>query len=158
MKISNCIKCFIPLILLSSCATIMHGTRQTVGISSKPSNAEVWIDNKYVGHSPTIVELTRKDNHIVKIELQGYQPYEVTLTRELSGWVAGNLVFGGLIGLAVDGISGGLYQLTPSQVQAEIIKSDIASSNNSEGLYIAAVMLPDPSWKKIGNLAFSKNQ
>ncbi len=144
---------YFPLILLSSCASIMHGTRQTVGISSNPSNAEVWVDNQYIGCSPTIVELSRKDNHYVTIKLQGYQPYEVALTRGVSGWVFGNVVFGGLVGLAVDAISGGLYELTPDQIQGELRKGNesfCASSDNSSELYIAAVMVPDPSWKQIG--------
>lgn len=141
--------------LLTSCASIMHGTRQTVGISSNPSNAEVWVDNQYIGCSPTIVELTRKDNHFVTIKLTGYQPYEVTLTRGVSGWVFGNVIFGGVIGLAVDAISGGLYELTPDQVRGELREGNknlVASSDNPGELYIAAVMMPDPSWKKIGSL------
>ncbi len=142
----------LPLILLSSCASIIHGTRQSVGISSYPTNAEVWVDNKFIGRSPAIVELTRKDNHVVKIMLDGYQPYEAVLTHEISGWVFGNIVFGGLIGLAVDAISGGLYQLTPDQVQVEMHREKMASSKKSDELYIAAVMIADPTWKKIGHL------
>jgi hypothetical protein len=154
MKLSKCIRCFacFPLMLFTGCASIMHGTRQSVGVSSYPSNAEVWVDNNYIGQSPTIVKLSRKDHHFVKVQLEGYQPYEITLTREVSGWVFGNLVFGGLVGLAVDAISGGLYHLTPGQVEAEMAKGTAFTSQNSEGLYIAAVMMPDPSWKKLDNL------
>lgn len=43
--------------------------------------------------------------------MDGYLPDETTLTKKVSGWVRGNLVFGGLIGLAVDAISGGMAQL-----------------------------------------------
>lgn len=141
-----------PLFLMSSCATIMHGTNETVGISSNPTNALVYVDNKFVGNSPAIVKMSRKDSHIVRIELEGYKPYEVTLTPELSGWVFGNIVFGGFLGLAVDAITGGLYQLTPTQIQAEMSKTDIAYSKGDDDSYIAVVMKPDPSWKKVGNL------
>src|SRR6266404_2478012 len=95
---------------VSGCATIIHGTRQDVGISSTPTGASVSIDNTENGKTPLIAKLTRKDNHIVKIELAGYQTFEATLTRSVSGWVWGNIAFGGLIGLAVDGISGGIYK------------------------------------------------
>jgi len=38
---------------------------------------------------PVIADLSRKDHHIVKIELDGYQPFEATVTRRVSGWVLG---------------------------------------------------------------------
>ena len=142
----------LPLLLLTGCASIMHGTRQTVGISSYPSDAEVWIDNQYIGQSPTVIELKRNENHAVRIELKGYLPYEVTLTHEVSGWVFGNIVFGGVIGLAVDAITGGLYELTPDQLQVELRKGNIATTMQNDEMYIAAVMVPDPSWKKIDNM------
>lgn len=142
----------LSLTFLTSCASIMHGTRQSIGISSNPSNAYVWVDRQLIGNTPMIVEMTRKDNHIVRIELEGYQPYEATFSRQLSGWVFGNIIFGGIIGLAVDAISGGLYVLTPDQIQAEMRSNRIAYSKNSKDSYITIVLEPDPSWKKIGNL------
>ena len=36
-----------------------------------------------------------------------YQPFDMTLTRSVSGWVWRNIVFGGLIGLASRGLSDG---------------------------------------------------
>src|SRR5262245_6480750 len=82
------------LLSLSSCATIMHGTHQSIGIASNPSNATVWLDKKFAGNTPLIVEMTRKDNHIVRIELNGYQPFEAAFSRHVSGWVFGNIIFG----------------------------------------------------------------
>lgn len=138
---------------MTSCATIMHGTRQTVGIASNPSNATVYVDRSYMGNTPLFVEMTRKDNHIVRIELNGYQPYEAVFSRQLSGWVFGNIVFGGVIGLAVDAISGGLYRLTPEQVEAEMRLNNIACNDESEDEpFFTIVLQPNPAWEKIGNL------
>jgi hypothetical protein len=139
------------LLSLTSCATVMHGTYQSVAISSNPSNAHVWVDQYYAGNTPIIVGMTRKDNHILRIQLDGYQPYDVIFSRQVSGWVLGNIVFGGFIGLAVDVISGGIYKLTPDQVWAEM-RSNNDFSTNSNGSYILVVLKPDASWKKIGNL------
>lgn len=135
------------LTTLSSCATIMHGTRQSIGIASNPTNANVWVDKSYVGNTPIIVEMSRNNNHTVTIHLEGYQPYEAIFSRQLSGWVFGNVIFGGIIGLAVDAISGGLYQLTPDQIQAELRSNHIAYSKTSKDSYIVVVLQPDPSWK-----------
>ncbi|NGX41932.1 MAG: hypothetical protein K940chlam7_00206 [Chlamydiae bacterium] len=143
-------------ITLSSCATIMHGTTQTVGIASNPTSANVWVDRRFVGNTPTIVEMSRKDNHVVRIELEGYQPYEATFTRQMSGWVFGNLAFGGVIGLAVDAVSGGIYVLTPDHIQAEMQNQNLACSKKSKGSFIVVVLEPNPSWKKIGNLIAAK--
>ena len=143
--------------LLSSCATIMHGTRQTIGIASNPSNAMIWVDSNFMGYTPMIVEMTRKDNHIVRIELDGYMPYEAAFSRQVSGWVFGNVIFGGLIGLAVDAISGGLYMLTPDQVQAEMRTNGMAYSKQSKDSFITVVLEPNPAWKKIGNLVAINN-
>lgn len=137
---------------LTSCATMMHGTRQSVGIASNPTNACVWVDRTLVGNTPVIVEMSRKDNHIVRIELDGFQPYEVHFTRQLSGWVFGNIVFGGLIGLAVDACTGGIYMLTPEQIQAELLTNRMAHSSRGKDSYITIVLEPKPSWQKVGNL------
>jgi hypothetical protein len=130
----------------------MHGTYQSVGIASTPSNAYVWVDRNYVGNTPIIVGLSRKENHIVRIELEGYQPYEVVFSKQLSGWVLGNILFGGVIGLAVDAISGGIYRLTQDQIQAELYANNMTCSKNSNGSYITVVMQPNPSWEKIGSM------
>ena len=111
------------LALLPGCATIMHGTTQDIGISSVPSGALVSVDNKTHGQTPVVAPLSRKDNHLVKVEFPGYQPFEATVTRSVSGWVAGNILFGGLIGLSVDAISGGLYTFGPEQITATLTAS-----------------------------------
>jgi len=141
------------VLFLVGCATIMQGTKQNVGISSNPSGAKVTINGQTFGNTPLTVELSRKDNHIIKIELEGFLPYETTLTRKVSGWVAGNIIFGGLIGLAIDAITGGMYKLTPEQIQAELKKSDMSINLGEDKLYITFTLTPDPGWEKIGQLA-----
>lgn len=141
---------------LTSCATVMHGTYQSIGIASNPGNAAVWVDQNYMGQTPIIVAMSRRDNHILRIELANYQPYDAVFSRQVSGWVLGNIIFGGFIGLAVDAISGGIYKLTPDQIQAEMRSNNIPFSNNSNESYVFIVLKPDTSWEKVGNLVASK--
>lgn len=141
--------------ILTNCGTIMQGSKQQVGISSNPSNADVSINGQSKGTTPVSVDLKRKDSHMIRLELAGYEPYETTLTRKTSGWVWGNIVFGGLIGLAVDAAAGGMYKLTPEQISAEFRESrdsKISSNLTEDGLFITVVLEPDPSWEKIGSL------
>lgn len=142
----------IPLLFLTSCATIMHGSTQNLGISSNPSYANVWVDRQYVGETPITVCLKRNENHHIRVELDGYQPYEIICTKQMSGWVFGNVIFGGIIGLCVDAISGGIYRLTPEQVHAEMHQNRIVHSKCKDNSYIAIVLETDPSWEKIGQL------
>lgn len=152
-KIAKVLLTAVVLTSVVSCATIMHGTRQSVGIASNPTNASVWVDRNFMGYTPMIVEMSRKDNHLVRIELDGYMPYEATFSKQLSGWVFGNIVFGGIIGLAVDAISGGLYVLTPDQIQAEMRSGQLNMAADSKDLFITIVLEPKPEWKMIGQLA-----
>lgn len=143
-----------PLALLTAgCASIMHGTKQDIGISSTPTNARVTVNNMPLGQTPLVAKLARGDNHIVKIELDGYQPFEATLTKKVSGWVWGNIVFGGLIGLAIDAMSGGLYVLTPEQLSAQLARQGDDSALLQDGIYVMLVPQVDPEWVRVAMFA-----
>jgi hypothetical protein len=137
---------------LTACASIMHGTSQDVGISSTPTSASVSVDNAERGQTPYVAKLSRKDNHIIHISADGYQPADLTLTRSTSGWVWGNLLFGGLIGLAVDAITGGLYKLTPDQLNATLVKQSASAANTKNGIYVVLVPGAEKGWLKVGQL------
>ena len=142
----------VVLLLLLSCASIMHGTRQEIGISSTPTGAKIAVDDIDKGLAPAVLKLKRKKNHVVRLELEGYMPFEATLTRKVSGWVWGNLIFGGLPGLIVDAISGGLYKLTPEQVSGVLQKENLTLTESGDAFVIAVVLEPDPAWEKVGQL------
>ena len=138
--------------LSTSCATIIHGSRQTVSISSYPSNATVYIDNLHLGTTPLTTKLKRRRHHTVKIELHGYMPFETTFTRKVDGWIAGNIIFGGVIGLAVDAISGGMYKLTPDQIHAELRHNLVTEDLKNEMIFVTVVLSSKSDWLKIGQM------
>ena len=140
-------------VMLANCGTIIQGTSQQVSVSSYPSNAVVEVDGQQMGRTPVVLDLKRKDKHTVLITLDGYNPYEAAIARKVSGWIVGNILFGGLIGLAVDAISGGMYKLSPDQITAELRENgDSARVLHDGELFITVVLKPDPSWEKIGQL------
>src|SRR5690554_3491014 len=136
------------VVLISGCATIIHGSRQSIGISSTPTKAIVSIDGQQFGETPVTATLERKDHHVVKIELPGYLPYETNLVRKVDGWIAGNIVFGGLIGLVVDAISGGMYKLTPDQIDSQL-KNQTANAVKKDNIYLFVTLNPDPEWEQV---------
>jgi hypothetical protein len=135
------------------CASIVHGTRQDIGFSSSPTDAAVKVDGVFVGNTPVNAKLTRKDDHVVSISMAGYQTYDTTFSRGVSGWLWGSLAFGGLVGLTVDAIDGGLYELTPGQVDAETRASDASVTQVHNTMYVNVALKPDPSWQRVGALA-----
>jgi hypothetical protein len=137
---------------LAGCATIMQGTSQELSVASTPTGARVLVDGTEVGRTPHVANLKRKDKHVVRIEMDGYQPFELPIARATSGWVWGNLVFGGIPGLAVDAITGGLYKLRPEQVEATLAQSTAAVGERGDVMVLAVVLRTDPEWEKIGGL------
>ena len=145
----------IILIFISSCGTIIHGTKQTIGISSNPSRATVTINGQNFGETPINTELSRKYNYIVKIDLEGYWQFEATLSRKVSGWFVGNLFLGPPVSFAVDIISGAMFKLSPDQIQAKLRK-ETAQLIRNDNIYFFVTLEPDPEWEKIGNLEIQK--
>lgn len=136
---------------VAACATIMHGTSQEVSIGSSPTGAKVTVDGKDIGKTPLVADLKRKDKHSVRIELAGYEPFEMAMSRGTSGWVWGNIVFGGLVGLAVDAITGGMYKLKPEQIQGAL-QREVVMRHDTNQLVIAVVLRPSSDWERIGSL------
>lgn len=138
----------------TGCATIMHGSKQAIAVSSSPSGATITVDNQPAGTTPTTVTLTRKDLHVISIDAPGYRKYDLQLTRGTSGWVWGNIIFGGIPGLAIDAITGSIYKLSPDNVSATLAQSGGTASMNPAGtqLHIALVYGADPAWEKVGQL------
>ncbi len=112
----------------------LHGTHQDVGIVSVLTGATVVVDDVQKGMRPLIAKLTRKDDHLVRRSLPGYELFDLTLTRGVSGWVWGKIAFGGLIGLVVDAIDGGMYELTPEQLSADLSSSHASLRRSEVGL------------------------
>lgn len=82
----------------TGCATIVHGPRQTVTVTSDPSGASVTVRTgqtvkETAGLTPVKVSLPRRDaNLTLRLEKAGCEPTEVRLKRSVSGWVFGNLI------------------------------------------------------------------
>lgn len=146
---------FIPLVLIIlvtlGCATLHSGRFQLVSINSTPQGASVTINGVVMGNTPFYADLERKKGHVVQVNLEGYQPFQITLTRGKNGWIWGNVISFGLIGVVVDVITGAVYKLEPEQVSAMMVRSTAIKKN--DGLYIMTVLKSDNTWTKVGQLS-----
>ncbi|HKO88139.1 MAG TPA: hypothetical protein VJU83_06420 [Burkholderiales bacterium] len=113
---------------LSGCASIMeNGGTQDLKITSVPEGAAVSVFTKkgevaHTGRTPVVFSMERSagffdpETYTILIRKRGYAPQEITLESIPSGWYAGNVVFGGLLGLlVVDPWTGGIYKLEPDE-------------------------------------------
>jgi PEGA domain len=100
------------------CATLFTGGRpnQTVSFKSTPPGANVYVNNQLIGQTPIREGLARDTDHLIRIELAGYPKYEKQIKTGFNGWVLGNLVIGGLIGICIDLISGSTDSLNPASI------------------------------------------
>ncbi len=116
-------------ITLTGCASIIHGTRQDIGISSNPSGAMARTNSGRMCYTPCILNLSRSESDTLTFEKEGYEPASGTITSSVSGWVWGNIVFGGPIGLGVDFISGGAYKLEPESINQRLERVNYKQEN-----------------------------
>lgn len=147
---------------LTGCASIINGSTQSVEFASRPHGAKLFLDGKDMGLTPQTFDLRRKarrkgdtagkKEYTVRIEMEGYAPYETKLTRKLNGWLFGNLVFGGLIGIVIDASSGAMYNLSPKRVDGDLSGGTSTTRTDNHGVRIDVVLRTDPEWKKIGQL------
>jgi hypothetical protein len=160
------INSFLALILttlVTGCASIVHGPNQAIDFSSQPHGATITIDGKEFGRTPKAIVLRRigrmkgdftgKTEYAVKIEMEGFYPYEVKIKREMDGWFLGNIIFGGIIGIIVDASNGSMYKLTPDQVISQMGRPTVMNTTElDDKIYIAVTLNVDPSWEKISTL------
>ncbi len=108
--------------MLASCGSIVNGTKQSVYVNSDPAGAAVMVDGLQRGETPCELQLERDKAYELTLEKKGYKPASAYVRREPSGWVCGNLLFGGIIGILVDGVSGGMWKLEPEHVSVSMEK------------------------------------
>ncbi len=66
---------------LSACATNMHSDRQSVAIFTNPPDSNVLIDDVIHLQAPGAVTLSRKANHLAKIDKVSYVPTTIAIER-----------------------------------------------------------------------------
>lgn len=99
-------------LLSTGCATVIAGTTQEVYVQTEPAGAECRLDKEgvnvgIVNPTPGKVRLPRsKDNVIASCVREGYEQSNELLVSSFSGATVGNILLGGLVGIAVDAASG----------------------------------------------------
>lgn len=104
---------------LPACATITRGSSQEFTVESTPPGARVSTSNGFQCDStPCTFRMPRKDEFRATVSMEGYVSQEHDIQSGISGGgaagLAGNVIFGGIIGGVVDASSGAMNDLTPN--------------------------------------------
>ena len=116
------------LIFISSCATIMTGKTQEITFDSEPQGAEVTVNGRVIGKTPTTIQLDKKKDQSVSFKLEGYKTQTRRLETKIHGFFWGNIVLGGFIGSTTDGITGGMHEYSPNQYYITLSKDKNVST------------------------------
>ena len=120
-RVASTACCLTVLLLLSGCASIVTpGRFRPVEVKTQPPGAQVFLNDRYEGRSPLTLRVDRKRDHRVRFLLEGREPYEDTIESGLNGWVFGNILLGGPIGLIVDLINGSVSAPKPGAFDVDL--------------------------------------
>lgn len=105
---------------------ITRGTTQDVGIQSTPSTANVQLSTGQTCVTPCMLKMKRNNAFTGTVTKNKFKPGEFIVNTAISSGgtigLAGNLIAGGVIGVAVDAGSGAMYDLYPNNVHVQLQK------------------------------------
>ena len=137
-----------------------HQRRPQIEVTSTPSAATVTVydrKNMVVTSSvtPTTVKVKKGAGYFkaaeyrLVVEKTGYQPMEFEIRHDINGWYWGNFALGGLLGfLVVDPLTGGMWELKPDKIDAELIPVQPAVTLGEQRLVILARQQLTPEQQK----------
>jgi hypothetical protein len=129
----------LALTVLTGCATLFGGgPKQNVTISADQSKATFLIKDQtgmvvFEGKDPGTLSLARKYTYTVEVSLDGYAKQTVMISQGVNGWFWGNICLGGIVGGAVDFVTGSMWELQPSKLN---IKMKTAMSKTVDGYVV----------------------
>jgi len=140
-------------LVFPGCATILNGPTQKVKFDSKPPGATVYLDGKDIGLTPKLVILSRFRSPRVRIEMAGFQPYELQLVREYNYTVVLNNVVG-FAPILIDAATGSMFEIdVPDNRRSEIAQPwDNGDYGAYRTLFVGVVLKPVLHARKIGQL------
>ena len=110
--------CVLPF--SASCATIVARGPDRVPIDSTPPGASVFLDGRPIGITPLKASIDRDDAGVLRLELAGHQAQTMSVAKVFNGWFVGNVLIGGLIGMAIDLIAGNVTKWSTEPVHVQM--------------------------------------
>jgi len=104
--------------VVAGCGSITRGTSEDVAINSTPIGVQVTTDIGMSCTAPCTMKVPRNKDFTITASAPGYKTSTLKVGRKVSGGgaagMAGNVVLGGIIGIAVDAGTGAAMDHTPN--------------------------------------------
>ena len=73
MNYSNILKMLVIILTVISfgCATIFHGTKDTISVRSEEEGTKIYIDEELVGKNSSVSMVRKKGEHIIRVSKEG---------------------------------------------------------------------------------------
>lgn len=117
----------VALATLAGCATLFGGgTSQSITIASEPSGMPftVRLPNSGLevsaGTTPGTVQLPRRQEYVLDLSPNGFQPRSIAITRGVNGWLWWDLITPLWLGAAVDFGNGAAFKLEPAAIRVRL--------------------------------------
>ena len=110
----------ILVLLLCGCATIFSGGPAPVAFGSKPDGATVLVNGQNLGTTPVTLKLEPERSYIITYQKEGFQDATVTLNTHIRAEYVVLDVLVGVVGVAVDAVTGNWKAFDQGQYYAEL--------------------------------------
>ncbi len=104
---------------LSSCASLVNGSKQTIPVATEPPGATVTAEDTSQS-TPSSLTLERGREYVLTITKEGYKTEKVKVQHVLNSAEAGNIVGFGMLGVAVDSATGACWTLKPENIKVTL--------------------------------------
>src|SRR5438552_663549 len=120
LRLTRSVLVCLPVVLITSCATITRGSHDKLTVLSEPSGANVVLSSGEKGVTPTKFVKSRRDNFTVTVSKVGYVPQTVNVESKVSATGGTAMAAGGPIGAGVDAVSGAYNSLYPNPISVRL--------------------------------------
>lgn len=140
VKAAAALAAIAAMALTSGCATVTKGASQTLTVQTAPEGAACMLerDGKVIGAvnpTPGSIKVGKGRKDIaVSCEKTGYLKSSDNLSPTFQAMTAGNILIGGLIGVAVDAASGAMNEY-PSALDVTLIPERFTSEDEKSAFF-----------------------
>ncbi len=121
-------------LLLSSCATIFTGNRASININGQqdePVNITTYDSTYQQVKLPYIVKIYKKKlKEKISVTSEHYKYQDFIPGRKMNPWIFGNIALGGVIGVAIDALTGAFYDAENKTVNLQYTPKNTNQMND----------------------------
>ena len=110
------------------CASVTRGTKDVFVIETTPSGATATSSDGWQCQTPCSMSVKRRGAFVVTVTKEGYETVTSTVNSSVDtaggAAMAGNVIVGGIVGAAVDGMTGSMHSHKPNPLVISLEKTE----------------------------------